>query len=120
MGGDRPGAAPAAPADCPADAPRGGPPVRYRSIWVLRSRPSLIWAPTADPAEVPTTASASLRRRPASAKPTTSPDCHAIPTEPPPLNTSALVMGRFCPPVGTSRRRRQVLRGQSRPVEAQL
>ena len=57
------------------------------------SRPRAICAPTAEPAEVPTMKSASARFTPRRASPAAIAVSHAIPTGPPPLNTSARVIG---------------------------
>src|SRR5437016_11585534 len=46
-------------------------------------------APTAEPADVPTMKSAAASSTPCRASPAAKPVCHAIPTEPPPLNTNA-------------------------------
>src|SRR5207244_7035464 len=47
------------------------------------------WAPTADPADVPTTRSASVRSTPHSCRPWAMPISHAIPVTPPPARTRA-------------------------------
>src|SRR5215470_15648977 len=50
--------------------------------------PLRTWAPTTDPADVPTTTSADDRSMPASARPATTPISHAMPVMPPPPRTS--------------------------------
>src|SRR6185312_3575955 len=79
------------------------------------SRPRAIWAPTADPAEVPTTRSAADRSTPLRRRPAARPVCQAIPTGPPPLSTSALVIS---PP--PSFRPRHHWKRRSGPYSARL
>src|ERR1700712_5569026 len=63
----------------------------YRSS---RVRPLVMWAPTTEPALVPTTRSAVVRSTPASASPFRIPSSQAMPVTPPPPRTSAVrVMG---------------------------
>src|ERR1035437_3755886 len=62
--------------------------------WAASSSPTLTpevsWAPTTDPAEVPTTRSAPLRSVPCCASPASTPSSQATPVTPPLPSTSAL------------------------------
>src|SRR6478736_8591344 len=78
----------------PISASAGSSCSAYRSS---SGRPLVTWAPTTDPADVPTTMSAPVRSMPARASPVRMPSSHAIPVMPPPPRTSADVP---CPVMG--------------------
>src|SRR5579875_19223 len=91
---------------CWSEIPGRGSAARARMSG--RLSPVVSWAPTTEPAEVPTTRSTSGTAMPASTKPVTRPDSQPIPTGPPPPRMSARDMATHPtgPPAGSSRTER--------------